>query len=352
MNGITFSGNVKAGMDFAESVRGRDFLFALAASYTETCEVPGITIAGAVPQMLKFTPAADAEFLHYGACKCIESVPMTPDGKPTPALITRAALEHAGIPAITINAGSRVAPQVPFIHTGLEHGKNIQTGPAMSRDSVLRAVDSGRMIGRTLASAADCLVIGESMPGGTTTSLALMRGMGIDARVSSSMPENPTELKENIARAALERLDGGDPVDVAAQAGDPMIPTVAGMLGAASETAHVILAGGTQMAAVLAFAQSVGFQEANVAIGTTSYVADDGTANLTDTVKQIADVPVLVIDPGLDSSRFEGLESFSKGFAKEGAGAGGSLIASVLKSDPDHVELLPMIERQYQRLFT
>ena len=47
-------------------------------------------MAGADPDFLKFTPPADAEFLHYGFCKSIDVIPMTPDGKPTPALLTRA----------------------------------------------------------------------------------------------------------------------------------------------------------------------------------------------------------------------------------------------------------------------
>ena len=43
----------------------------------------------------------------------------------------------------------------------------------------------------------DLIVVGESIPGGTTTALAVLRALGIDARfkVSSSMPENPHNLK-------------------------------------------------------------------------------------------------------------------------------------------------------------
>jgi NaMN:DMB phosphoribosyltransferase len=62
------------------------FLFTL--SYTETATIPGLTIAGANTELTKFTPAADAEYIHFGKCKCIDSIPATPDGKPTPAIIT------------------------------------------------------------------------------------------------------------------------------------------------------------------------------------------------------------------------------------------------------------------------
>ena len=37
----------------------------------------------------------------------------------------------------------------------------------------------------------DCLVIGESIPGGTTTALAVLKALGFDAKVSSSIPNNP-----------------------------------------------------------------------------------------------------------------------------------------------------------------
>ena len=51
---------------------------------------------------------------------------MTPDGKPTPAILTKVALESASIPHVVINAGSKILPDIPFIETGLDHGKNIQ----------------------------------------------------------------------------------------------------------------------------------------------------------------------------------------------------------------------------------
>ena len=35
---------------------------------------------------------------------------MTPDGKPTPGLLTKTALESASIPHLTINAGSKIPP--------------------------------------------------------------------------------------------------------------------------------------------------------------------------------------------------------------------------------------------------
>ncbi|MDQ4073548.1 MAG: phosphoribosyltransferase, partial [Thermoproteota archaeon] len=84
----------------------KDSLFLLNLSYTETASIPGLSVAGANTELIKFTPPADAEYLQYGKCKCIKTVPATPDGKPTPALITKTAIETADIPMMVIDSGS------------------------------------------------------------------------------------------------------------------------------------------------------------------------------------------------------------------------------------------------------
>lgn len=335
---------------FLDSLREKNFAFALVISYTETCEVPGITIAGADRELLKLTPPADAEYLHYGYCKTINQVPMTPDGKPTPALLSRAALEHSGIPRIVINAGSKVAPQLPYVETGLRPGRDISKHPAMDTRDAMRAVEYGRMVGENLAAMSDCLVIGECVPGGTTTAAAVLRALGHDARVSSSMPENPVLLKDGIVSSALARLGSDDPLDIVARVGDPMLPFAAGMACAASHTSKVMLAGGTQMAAVLALASMLGFAAENSALATTTYVTDDSTANLAGTIRDIADVPAVAVDPGLHGSGLGGLRAFSEGFAKEGVGAGGCILSSMLKSGTTQAEYLRLAEAEYRRL--
>ena len=158
-------GNTRQAQNFLESVKSERFLFSFVMSYTQTCEIPGITIAGANSASMQYTPPADAEYLHYGYCKTIDGIPMTPDGKPTPGLLTKTALESASIPHLTINAGSKITPQLPFIETGLSFGKNISVEPAMSDSQVSTAVEFGRIVGRNMASLTDCLVIGESKIG-------------------------------------------------------------------------------------------------------------------------------------------------------------------------------------------
>lgn len=350
MKDIEIFGNIEKGNDFIKKTQNKKFVFSFVTSYTHTCEIPGITVAGANPDLLKFTSAADAEFLHYGYCKSIDAIPMTPDGKPTPAILTKVALEAASIPCFVINAGSKIVPKLPYIELGLDPGKNIAQEPALDQDLTRKAVEYGRIIGRSLGSSTDCLVIGESIPGGTTTALGVLRGFGLKAFVSSSMPQNPVDLKNQIIETALKRLHSANPYDIVTQLGDPMIPSVAGILSAASESTNVILAGGTQMAAVLAFAKHVGFNENNVALGTTSYIIDDKTANFIEIVRQISDIPVFSIKLKLGESKIPGLCSYAEGFVKEGAGAGGASISCILKTGIDTEKLLSLTENEYRRI--
>ena len=352
MENFELIGNIEQAQNFLETIKSGKSLFAFVISYTETCEIPGITFAGADKNSIQFTPPADAEYLHYGYCKTIDKIPMTPDGKPTPGLLTKTALESSSIPHLTINAGSKISPQLPFIETGLPFGKNISIEDAMTDSEVSQAVDFGRILGRSLASLTDCLVIGESIPGGTTTALAVLRALGFDAKVSSSIPENPIELKNQIVESALKRIDSDHPYSIIAKVGDPMIPFVAGMLSSASGVSKVMLAGGTQMAAVLAFTSKIGFNEENTIIGTTSYITNDENANFKELVQKIANIPIISVDPDLKNSRHSGLRAFSEGFAKEGVGAGGCIISSMLKTGNDSEKFLKMVEEEYRRVFT
>lgn len=347
---ISNHGNIESAKEFTNSLEKSQFTFCLVISYTETSEIPGITIAGADKEFLKFTSPADAEFLRHGHCKCIDTIPMSPDGKPTPALLTKVALDSAKIPHFIINAGSKISPDIPHFDSQLEFGKNISESTALFPEKVSEAVEFGKIIGKSICKPNECLVIGESIPGGTTTALAVLKGFGINTSVSSSMPKNPIEIKNQSVDNALKRLKSDDPINVISELGDPMIPVVAGILSESSKITRVILAGGTQMTAVLAFAKRIGYNKQNTAIGCTSYILDDGNAKFLETVKQIDDIPVISVNPLLSESKFPGLKSYSEGFVKEGAGAGGCMIASLLKTRMTSEKLLELIEKEYQRI--
>ncbi len=332
-------------------------IFVCVISYSATCEIPGLTAAGANRDLMKYTSPADAEFLYYGRCKCIDAIPATPDGKPTPALITRAALQTGNIPLLVIDAGAKVKPSIPCVSFGLEPGKNIMNENAMDYSMVRRAFEYGELIGKQLAALSDVVVIGESIPGGTTTALAVLSALGIDARfkVSSSMPENPHDLKNRVVATAIKRAGSvSSPYEAVAAYGDPMMPSVAGIAsGAMAAGSKVILAGGTQMSAVVAILKHNVKSLDKLCIGTTIYVTRDSSSDLAGLVSAVSKkVPVLSCDLHLGESIKPGLQAFAKGFVKEGVGAGGASIAAMIKSKGRITgkTLLKAIEKEYETL--
>lgn len=330
--------------------------FACVISHTATSEIPGLTVAGANPELVKLTSPADAEFLHYGSCRCIPGVPATPDGKPTPAIITRCALTMAEIPLLVVEAGTKVKPSIPAVSFSLKPGGNISVEDAMDISDARRAVEYGTALGLQLAKVSDLVVIGESIPGGTTTALAVLTALGVDAKfkVSSSMPENPHALKNRVVAQAISRTEKRvqDPLEAVALVGDPMMPSVAGIAsGAIMEGAKVMLAGGTQMAPVLAILKGLDMPLKNVCVGTTKYVADDKSSDLAGLVRAVAPgVPVLSCDLHFEKSVKPGLKAFAEGFVKEGVGAGGASIAAMIKSKGKVTgrKLLKKIEQEYE----
>jgi uncharacterized protein (TIGR00303 family) len=342
-------------------------IFLCVISYTATCEIPGITVAGANPSLLKYTSPADAEFLYYGRCKCIDELPITPDGKPTPAIITRAALKLSNIPFLVVDAGAKVKPSIPHISLSIPSGKNIQFGTALDINEVKQAFEYGSILGKQLGKTNSMVIIGESIPGGTTTALGVLTALGIDARykTSSSMPHNPHDLKNKIVLEGMKRANisfgglQGDPLAAISLLGDPMIPSVAGIvdgvINSKSNASHVMLAGGTQMSSILAILKSLDRSLERISIGTTVYVADDKSSNLTNLINAIStDIRIYASDLHLGHSSHPGLQSFSRGFVKEGVGAGGISVIAMMKSDGkiDGNILLNAIEQEYDSIIS
>jgi uncharacterized protein (TIGR00303 family) len=348
------------GRPTVKSLATRNPVFVCAISHTVTSEIPGITAAGANAELVKYTSPADAEFLYHGRCNCIDAIPATPDGKPTPALITRTALQLATIPLLVVDAGAKVKPSIPYVSFGVEPGRNIVNENAMDISSVKRAFERGELLGKQLAIMSDLTVLGESIPGGTTTALAVLRALGIDARfkVSSSMPENPHTLKNNVVDSAIKRVaaDGieviSSPFEAISAFGDPMMPSVAGIAsGVLSANGKIMLAGGTQMAAIVAILNRLGRSLNGLYIGTTTYVTKDPSSDLSSLVRMASErVPILSCDLHLGESSKPGLQAFAKGFVKEGVGAGGASIVAIAKSRGKITgkKLLHAIEKEYE----
>ncbi|MBT0160516.1 TIGR00303 family protein [Candidatus Bathyarchaeota archaeon A05DMB-2] len=347
------------GEAFLRQLEGKNPLFVCTIGNTETAKIPGISAAGKYPELTDYTPPADVELLLLGKCKCIQGVPVTPDGIPTPAIITMSALKLANIPALVASGGLKVNPHVPFLDLGGKPGKDISTGKAV--DNVKGVVQKAIIAGENLAKTADYLVIGESIPGGTTTALGILLAMGVDAegKVSSSMPGNPHKLKIKTVEAGLKALGvkfgalASEPLKAISCVGDPMMPAFAGLVLGAADKIPVLMAGGTQMGAILAVVKALNTDVLdNVAIGTTRWILIDKTADLKGIITQIADVPILAADLDFSRSKFEGLRAYEAGVVKEGVGAGGAAIAAMAKSAGSITKdtLLREIEKNYEQL--
>ena len=309
-------------------------LFACILANTLLSTVPGISGAGPSPEKTLLTPNLDAELITDGAITSIAGTPNTPTGCPTPATITRAMMVLTGIRPLFINAGLRFIPSVPCLDAYGEVAGDPREGDALP--SAGRLFAQGERIGMFLSARTDLLVLGECVPGGTTTALCLLRALGYQASVSSSFVQNPVPKKEEVCRKALERVQAGgvsSPLDLVRLLGDPMMPVAAGI--AKSYTGTLVLAGGTQMLAVSALIRALGRPLPSVV--TTSYVRDDPTANVPALAGQIG-VYIRFVDPGFENLGHAGLARYCIGEVKEGTGAGGAMfLANLMGHSPDAI---------------
>lgn len=330
-----------------KDIKKKKTLFVLVIATTDISLIPGITIAGATPELTHFTPAADAEFLLLGKCKSINTIPVTPDGIPTPAIITRAALELFKIPKLVVNAGSRVIPKLPVIDLGGESGGDIRKG-SLRIEVVQRILENSMILGEELSKSYDLLVIGESIPAGTTTAMSVLAGLGYDAldKVSSASPQNPKELKRKIVMEALRDLPT-DTFGKISKLSDPMLIAVAGLsMGFKKE---VILAGGTQMAAASAIIKELSKETLNnVTIATTRWIVEDPSSDIKYLAEQVG-VSVVAAMLDFSSSKYEGLKVYERGYVKEGVGAGGASTLALANGYTPN-DILKKVEEIYSQL--
>lgn len=288
--------------------------------------VPGLSGAGPTPEKTLLTPNLDAELVTTGRITSIPEKPNTPTGCPTPATITRAMVELTGVPPLFINAGLKYPLTVPYLDALGQMG-----GDPRHEEAVPRAHDlfrHGKEIGRILSWSSDLLVLGECVPGGTTTALCVLRALGYPATVSSSFVQNPSTLKERLCREVVSGLENramSDPLEKIRYAGDPMIPVAAGI--ASGYTGTLVLAGGTQMLAVCSLLKAM--DQSMPTVVTTAYVRDDKSANFAELAKMM-EVPVYYVDPGFDQLGHAGLARYCRGEVKEGTGAGGAMFMAYL----------------------
>jgi|UniRef100_UPI0040499DD2 uncharacterized protein (TIGR00303 family) len=323
---------------------------------TDTAAVPGISAAGASPQARLGTAAADAELLLLGpgGRRC-HALPPLPAGV-SPALISHVVLSQLGLLERTqvLDLGCAIAAAVPHLRLpGLESAgpaRCLSTGQALASARVAALVQRGSAWGRRW-DPAEPLLLAECVPGGTTTALAVLEGLGVAASglVSGSLRQPAHGLKsalvaQGLAAAGFEKaelaavadpLAFAEPLNVLAALGDPMQAFAAGLVGAAAlRGAPVLLAGGSQMAAVLALALALaepGQRPAladRLVVATTAWVAEEAGSNLALLLERIG--ARWQVRPRLEVAalRFHGcssaaLRDYERGYVKEGVGAGG-----------------------------
>jgi len=317
---------------------------------TETAAVPGISAAGSTPEARRATAAADAELLLLGPEGVRpHALPPLPAGV-TPALISHVVLRSLSLTPLVVDLGCAVAPAIPHLRLPAPAGggasRCLSSGAAMTPQRVEGLLQQGRRWGRHLARRGPLapLLLAECVPGGTSTAQAVLCGLGVEAAglVSGSLHRPAHGLKQALVEQGIgsaRRLlgEGGfaDPRAVVAALGDPMQPLAAGLLlEAALAGVPVMLAGGSQMAAVLALALALALPDQrstliqSTALATTRWVAEEAGSDLVRLLRHLGShwqvEPLafrcsLAFTPPCHSA----LVRYEEGYVKEGVGAGG-----------------------------
>lgn len=332
MNFNTILGSV----DFLEFLRGKKASFLLSASVTKTCEIPNISQAG-IPGKLYLTPTLDAEFLCTKEVRSMPNIAQTPKGVPTPALITRAVHELNPFSNIEIlDLGLETKPKVKYFKTfgfDLKPSKRIDDKAGINAMEVFQM---GVQFAQDYELKDDYIILSESVPSGTTTAQATAMALGYNCKnyFASSFKENPEDIKHLTIKKALSNISQDDDVFTKlSNVADNMLIFNAGfVLGSTSKNMKVVLAGGTQMAAVLLIVNSVletmggAIDSSNIALCTTKWISEDENSNIKALLDQLKyPINAYASDFDFKESSHPALKLYDDGEAKEGVGCGAAL---------------------------
>ncbi len=340
--------------------------FSCVLGFTATGLIPNISAAGATPADRQYTAIADAEFLYHGYQPQPQH-PLPPlQAGASPVLISRAVIANLDLPLQVFNAGLPHPPSIPVIDLQGVPAACLSHGQALPLRVVEQLLQQGLVWGERLAIAVpdSYLIVSECVVGGTTTALAILLGLGVDAvgKVNSSHPTCNHEQKLAIAQTGLSQAKARGlriaerPLDLVAGVGDPMQIVVAGLAIAASRHCGVMLAGGTQMLAVYALARAIAqrhhlaWQPHQIVVGTTRWVADDPTGDTVGLATAIGDVPLLATQLSFAQSRHATLQAYERGYVKEGVGAGAAAIAASLYAGWQQTDILNAVDQLADQL--
>ena len=322
------------------------FLFYLIIAGTNTSQITGISAAGIDSNSRKITALADAEFCLLGAIKDYKyKLPQLKAGV-TPALISNVCKMLLGSNLIVIPIGVARRPYFRHLLVEDEFGNPsncISTGKTMDKNRVRKLYEKGLSLGLLSNKP---IFISESVPGGTSTAQAIMEAFGLNVNnlVGSSLLNPPRSLKAKIISAGLLKANLGNSfnsIDVISALGDPFQAFSMGLLiGSRKSNNLVLLAGGSQMIAILLLAlefmsydDKKAFSE-KVFVVTTGWLACDESLNkLLNLVAKKHQVKLFGFASGLDfhASKIKELRDYEIGYVKEGVGAGGMSFLAYLK---------------------
>ncbi len=332
----TVIGNI----DFIESLRGKRASFMLALSNTDTINIKGITQAG-IPGLIHLTPTLDSEFVCIGEVRSLDGVAETPKGVPTPALITRAVHLLRPFSSIELlDLGLKVTPKVNYftIHNfDINPSGSIDIGANIDAESIFQ---KGISFGQNYKCKDDYIILGESVPSGTTTASATAQALGYQTEelFSSSFKNVPNSIRAKTIQNALSNIsDKDDLFDILGLVADNMLIFNAGFILGLNGRTKLILAGGTQMAGVLLIVNSIlrymggEMNSSNLALCTTKWVAKDKNSNIKAILEMLDfDINGYFVDFDFLSTNHPALKLYDDGEAKEGVGAGGALAYALL----------------------
>ena len=325
--------------------------FLLAASVTKTCMIDGITQAG-IPGMIDLTPTLDAEFITNEKVFSIGELAETPTGVPTPAIITRAVHNLTPFSSIEIlDLGLSSPAQNTTSHSfNISPSDSITTGANIDAKEIFA---KGMKCGRSYELKGSYLILAESTPSGTTTATTSALALGYDCRddFSSSFLNSPDDIKNRTIEEALSLInDDMDNFEKLSYVSDNMLIFCAGFLLEASKRFHIVLAGGTQMAACLLIADKLRedvlmrVKSDNITLATTAWVTNDTNSDIKHLLSLLSYKPHAIYSTfSFENSEIPILKKYDDGEVKEGVGAGGAL-SYACTNGSNNKELLEQIE--------
>ena len=327
-------------VDFIESLRGKKATFMLALSNTKTANIEGITQAG-IPGMIYLTPTLDSEFLTTGQVRSLDNIAETPKGVPTPALLTRGVHLLAPYGRVEIlDLGLEVKPKVDYfkIHSfDIEPSQSIAKGANIDAEALFQ---KGVEFGQNYVCKDEYIILGESVPSGTTTAMATAIGLRHKGKeyFSSSFKNVPNDIRENTLKLALSHIgDKDDIFAVLSKVSDNMLIFNAGFILGLNNRTPLVLAGGTQMACVLLIVDRMlklmggTMETSNLSLCTTKWVAEDEHSDIKALLELLHfKMNAYYADFDFGLSEHPALKLYDEGEAKEGVGAGGALMYGFL----------------------